>query len=249
MRRLFSVFPVVMLAALLAACNSASATTSSSTASTPTTTNCLTLATGMIQSVSNNSLLVTSLQGKDVQVTFTSATIFVRQATVTPADLKAGMPVTVTVKQNADNTYSALTVSLRNSQTRQGGFTNGSRLCSAQFPRRTGTPGAFGGRGSDGTPGASGGAQSRQTINGTLSQVNGNALTVTDTSGNDFTVTLTATTRMTAQQAVSPSDLQHGEAVTITGTTNSQGVISASSVSILEGFPNRRPAATPAANA
>jgi uncharacterized lipoprotein NlpE involved in copper resistance len=241
MRRLFSVFPVVMLAVLLAACSNASATTSSSTASTPTTTNCLTLATGTIQSVSNNSLLVANLQGKDVQVTFTSATIFVRQATLTPADLKAGMPVTVTVKQNADNTYSALTVSLRNSQTRQGGFTNGSRLCSAQFPRRTGTPGAFGGRGS-------GGGQSRQTINGTLSQINGNALTVTDTSGNDFTVTLTATTRMTAQQTISASDLHSGEAVTITGTTNSQGVISASSVSILQGLPNRRPAATPTAN-
>src|SRR6266566_2346191 len=249
MRRLFSVFPVLMLAALLAACSNASTTTSSSTANTPTMTNCLTLATGTIQNVSNNSLLVSNLQGKDVQVTFTNATIFVRQAAVTATDLKTGMPVAVTVKQNADNTYSALTVSLRNSQTRQGGFTNGSRLCSGQFPRGNGTPGAFGRRGSGGTPGTSGSGQGRQTINGTLSQINGKALTVTDASGNDFTVTLTATTRMTAQQTVSASDLHSGEAVTITGTTNSKGAINASSISILQGLPNRRPAATPTANA
>jgi hypothetical protein len=232
MRRIFSLLPVMMLT-VLAACGSSSATTSSvTTTTTPTTTKaCLSVTTGTIQSISNNNLQVTSLQGKKVQVMVTSATMFIRQATLTAADLKTGLLVTIMVKQNADNTYSALTVSVRTSLTRQGSFGsgNGATLCSGQ--RR-----GFG----SGTPGAFSGGTNRQTINGTVSQINGNSLTVTDTSGNDFTVTVTATTRMTEQQSVTASDLQTGEAVTITGSANSQGVITASSVSLLQTLPTRR---------
>ncbi len=211
MKRLFSLLPVAMLAALvalLAACGSSSATTSSaSTTATPTTTTaCLSVTTGTIQSVSNNTLQVTNLQGKNVQVTVTGATTFTRQATLTAADLKTGLPVTVVVKQNPDNTYSALTVGVRTSLTRQGGTGNssGAKLCSGH-----------------------------------------NSLTVTDTSGNDFTVTLTATTRMTEQQSATASDLQIGQVVAITGTANSQGVINASSVSLLQALPTRRRTPTP----
>ncbi len=251
MKRLFSLLPVAMLAALvalLAACGSSSATTSStSTTATPTsTTACLSVTTGTIQSVSNNTLQVTNLQGKNVQVTVTGATTFTRQATLTAADLKTGLPVTVVVKQNPDNTYSALTVGVRTSLTRQGGTGNssGAKLCSGQR-RGTGT-GGFGGPGfGSGTPGAFAGGTSRQTINGTVSQINGNSLIVTDTSGSDFTVTLTATTRMTEQQSATASDLQIGQAVAITGTANSQGVINASSVSLLQALPTRRRTPTP----
>jgi hypothetical protein len=190
---------------------------------------------------------VRNIQGKTVQVTLTSATILTRLATLTAADLKTGLPVTVIVRQNADGTYSALSVSERTAQGNLGGFRNGNgaRLCNGQ---RRGT-GGFG----SGTPGANGNGTSRQTINGTISQLNGNAITVTDNSGNDFTVTLTATTRMTAQQTVTASDLHAGQAVTITGTTNSQGGINASVVALLQALPARRgtptPTATPATNA
>jgi hypothetical protein len=219
-----------------------------SPASTPTTTttSCLTVSTGTVKTVNKNTLMITSLQGKDVQITFTNATTFIRQSTLTTVGLKTGMLVSVIVAQNADNTYSALTISVRNSLTRQAGFTGGSRSCGGQFSRGTGTPGASGRPGfGKGTPGTFGGGQGRQSINGTVSQVNGDTLTVTDTSGNNFTLTLTAATRITDQQTVSASNLQSGEAVTITGTANSQGVISASSVSILQGLPGRRPTATP----
>lgn len=248
MKRLFSLLPVAMLAALLAACGSSSTTTSSTnstTTSTPTAA-CLSVTTGTIQSVSDNTLQVTNLQGKNVQVTVTGATTFTRQATLTAADLKTGMPVTVVVKQNPDNTYSALTVGVRTSLTPQGGFRNGSgaKLCSGQ--RRGTGAGGFSGPGfGSGTPGAFSGGTSRQTINGTVSQINGNSMTVTDTSGNDFTVTLTATTRMTEQQSVTASDLQTGQVVAITGTANSQGVINASSVSLLQALPTRRGTGTP----
>jgi Domain of unknown function (DUF5666) len=250
MKRIFSLMPVVVFATLLAACGNSSTSTNSASANsatTPTTaTACLSVTTGTIQSVSNTTLQVTNTQGKNVQVTVTSTTMFIRQATLTAADLKTGSPVTVIVKQNSDNTYSALSVSIRTSLTRQGqgGFGNGTKLCGGQ--RRGTGAGGFGGPGfGSGTPGAVGSGQSRQTINGTVSSINGNALTVTDTSGNDFTITLITTTRMMQQQTATVGDLQIGQAVTITGSANSQGVINASSVSLLQALPTRRGTPTP----
>lgn len=236
--------PLALLAIVIVGCGS-STTTGSTAASTPTgAAACLSATSGTIQNIGNTTLQITSLQGKTVQATFTSKTIFTRQATLTAADLKTGMPVSVTVKQNADNTYSALTVSIRSSQTRLGGFTrgsgSGSGLCNGQRPRRAGTPGAFGGRGFSGTPSTGTNGTGAQTISGTISQVNGNSLVVTDTSSNDFTLTLTSTTRMTEQQTITASELHTGEIVTITGTANSKGIISAGSVSVLQNIPFRR---------
>jgi hypothetical protein len=229
MRKLLAVIPFVLLVALLAACgsNSSAASTSGSTATTKTI--CPTVSIGTIKDVSNNSLQVTNLQGKQSQVTLTSKTIFIRQATVTPSSLQTGLPVSVTIVQNANNTYSAVSISVRNSQTRQGGFTRGSSQCRGQFTRGNGTPGAFGS------------GQNRQVVTGTISQVSGNALTVSNPSGDDFIVNLTPTTRITATQTATANDLKNGEAVMITGTANSQGVINASNVSILQAILNGKP--------
>ena len=234
MRKLLTVIPVVLLGVLLAACGSNSSAPSSSTANTPTTTKCPTVSIGTIQNISNNSLLVTNLQGKQSQVTFTSATKFIRTSTVVPSSLQTGSLVSVTVMENANNTYSALTVSIRNPQA-QGGFTRGSTQCRSQFSRgsRTGTPGAFGA------------GQNRQVVSGTISQISGNAVTLSNSSGDDFIVNLTSSTRITTQLTVSANDLKSGEPVMITGLANGQGVINASSVSILQSLPSGRPAATP----
>jgi len=251
---LVGAIPLVLLTLVIAGCGSSSTTTSGAAVSATTTaTACPSVTVGTVQSVSSTSLQVKNAQGKVVQATFTSKTTFVRSATLTAADLKTGMLVSVIVKQNADNSYSALTVSVRTSQTRSGVFTrgSGSSSCTGQRLRGTGTPGAFGGGNSGGLGGAPGGGQSRQTISGTVSSVNGNSLVVTDTSSNDFTVTLTTKTRIGGQQTITASDLQVGEAVTITGSANSQGGINASSVAVLQGTPFRRttPTATAATGA
>ncbi|HXZ06340.1 MAG TPA: DUF5666 domain-containing protein, partial [Ktedonobacteraceae bacterium] len=169
------------------------------------------------------------------QVTLTSATKYIRTSTVTASSLQTGSFATVTVMENANNTYSALTVNVRNSQGLQGGFTRGSTQCRSQFTRgnRTGTPGAFGA------------GQNRQVVNGTISQISGNAVTLSNANGDDFIVNLTPTTRITAQLTASANDLKNGEVVMITGQANGQGVINASSVSILQSLPGVRPAATP----
>jgi Domain of unknown function (DUF5666) len=237
MKKLISVIPVVMFAVLLAACGSNSSASSSS--STPKTTKCPAVSIGTIKNVSNKSLLVTNLQGKQSQVTFTSATKFIRTSTVAPSSLQTGSLVSVTVKENTNNTYSALTVSIRNPQALQGGFTRGSTQCRSQFSRgsRTGTPGAFGA------------GQNQQVVSGTISQISGNAVTVSNTSGDDFIVNLTSSTRITTQLTVPANDLKSGEPVMITGLANGKGVINASSVSILQSLPSRRPTATATPNA
>ena len=234
--------PLLVLAFFVISCGSS--TTGSTVASTPTATACLSAATGTIQSISGSTLQVKSVQGKSVQVALTSKTVITRQAALTIADIKTGMLATVTVKQNANNSYAALMVSIRNSLTRQGVFTRGSGsasgICGGQRPRRTGTPGTFGGFGPGGAPGSGSNGQNFQTISGTISQVNASSLVVTDTSNNDFTVTINSSTRMTQQQTVAASDLHTGEAVTVTGNANSQGAISASTVAVLQGSPFRR---------
>ena len=239
----------LLLTMLLAACGGTSATASGAATTTPTTSNaCPTVTVGTIQSVSSSGLSITNFQGKTVQGVFTNKTTIVRPATLTSKDLKSGMPVSVTVIQNADGTYSARAVNVRNSLTNQGGAIRGSGSCNGQRRRGSGT---FGGPGfGSGTPGA-GGALSRQTINGTVSQINSSSLVVTDTSGNDFTMSLTSTTRISMQQTVASSDLHVGEAVMITGNANSNGIINVNSLSVLQGLPNRptSPTSTPTTNA
>ncbi len=242
---------LVLLTMLLAACgsDSASATASSAaSASTPNTSNaCPKVTTGTIQSISSSGLSLTNFQGNTVQGVFTNKTLIVRQATLTASDLKSGMLVSVTVSQNADGSYTARAVNVRNSSANQVGANRGSAQCTGQ--RRRGF-GNFGGPGSgSGTPGT-GSAANRQVINGTVSQINGSSLVVTDTSGNDFTTSLTATTRITTQQTITSSDLHAGEAVMITGNANSNGIINVNSVSVLQGLPTRpaSPTSTPATN-
>jgi hypothetical protein len=236
----------LLLTTLLAACGGSSATASGTTANTQTTANaCPTVTVGTIQSVSSNGLSITNVQGKNVQGIFTNKTIIMQQATLTSTELKTGMLVSVTVIQNTDGTYSARAVNVRNSLTNQGGAIRGSGTCNGQ--RRRGS-GSFGGPGfGSGTPGA-GGASSRQIINGTINQINGSSLVVTDTSGNDFTLSLNPTTRISKQQTIASSDLHIGEAVMVTGSANSKGIINVNSVSILQGLPNRptSPTSTPA---
>ena len=247
--KLLAALALLLLTMLLAACGSASATASgAATTSTPTTSNaCPKVTTGTIQSISSSGLSITNSQGNTIQGVFTNKTTLVRPATLTSNDLKSGMLVSATVIQNTDGTYSARAVNVRNSLTNQGGAIRGSGLCNGQ--RRQGN-GTFGGPGfGSGTPGA-GGALNRQIINGTVSQINGSSLVVTDTSGNDFTMSLTSTTRITTQQTIASSDLHVGEADIITGNANSNGIINVNSLSVLQGLPNRptSPASTPTSN-
>ena len=236
-------FLFVLVTTLLVACGSS--TTTGNTAAptnTPTKTVCPTTTAVIIKSVSATQLQGTTQTGKDVQATFTNSTRFTQPATLKPTDIQTGSTVAVTVKQNADSTYTALTISQGGfSGGRQGGFPRGGSANGCSGQRRGG---GFGG--GSGTPTAGGsGTQSRQLVSGTVNQISNTSMTLTDASGNDYTIAITSTTRINSQKTITANDLKAGQIVSILGTSDSSGTIAASSVSVLSGFPRRNAAPTP----
>lgn len=234
MKKLLPFGPFLLLALLIAACGSNATTTtsgaSSATATTTAATNCPTTASGTLNSVSNTTLLFTNRQGTEVQATFDSATIFIQQATGTTADLKEGTAVTTAVQQGSNNTYTALTISIRSGAGLTAGRLGSLRGCNGQ--RRNGSGGTGASLGS--LPGVLGTATAagRQSVSGTIAQLNGSTLVITDASGNDFSIQVTKTTRIGKTEAATASDLKSGLTVTVAGTKDSQGVLHATYIVI-----------------
>ncbi len=222
---------LLLLAAICAGCGSSSSIGSSSSVSTatPTQANCFTQVRGTIQSVNGNSLVIANQQGQKVQATYSSRTLFVQQSSATVAELQkfTGQSVTVTVAQNADNTYSAKTVLARSANLPRSGNRVGQgqnfRPCSGS------TPGARFGRGQNQQNQQNQGQ--RQTILGTLSQINGNSLVVTDSQGSDYTVGVTSSTRIIVQETSTISSFKVGMNVQATGQENGSGVLTLTTLS------------------
>lgn len=240
---------VVVLAALMVGCGNSSSATGSTASATPTAANCPTQDTGTVQSFSGSKLLISDLQGKQVQVTFNSSTRFSRETTVAPSALQTGERVSVRTMQNADSTYSATQITVSRAfagtspQTGQFTRSSGSGTPNASTRTTCTSRGVNGGSrrnttGNGNTNGSSVGTTAGVVLAGTISQVNKNAIIVTDVNGDDYTIGLTSTTQITSQSTASASDIQTGQAVTVLGT-NSGGVIAARSVTILLHLPNR----------
>lgn len=233
MKKPLQCVPLLLLALFIAACGSNGTTTTSGSTSAATTTaakNCPATASGTINSVSNTTLLFTNRQGTEVQATFDSSTVFIQQAVGTTADLKEGTPVTTTVQQSSNNTYTALTISLRNGVALTVGRLGSLRGCAGQ--RRNGVGGT--GAGLGGLPGVFGTATAagRQSVSGTIAQMTGSTLVVTDASGNDFSIQVTKTTRIGKTETATARDLKSGLTVTVAGTKDSQGVLHATYIVI-----------------
>ncbi len=71
----------------------------------------------------------------------------------------------------------------------------------------------------------------RQTILGTLSQINGNSLVVTDSQGSDYTVGVTSSTRIIVQETSTISSFKVGMNVQATGQKNGSGVLTLTTLS------------------
>lgn len=227
---------------LLAACGSNSPTASATTAASATATQCarpatsLRSATGTLKAITGATLSITNLQGNSVTVTYSSATRFIQETAVPLASLKEGTQVTV-AGTNANNTYTASRITVVTG-------TSG-------FPRLNGTPGANRTRNNPcfnrrqfGAGANGGGSTTFRGIAGTVSQVSGNTLAITDISGANYSVAVTAQTQIVQSSVVKATALKVGQSLTIAGTAGSSGVISARSVTILLKLPA---AATPAA--
>lgn len=232
-KKFLMALPLIFLAILVAACgsNSGSTTTTAATStSTSSASACVSVASGLVQSIANNTLLVATRQGKEMQVVYTSVTVFMKQVAGKQSDLQEGMRVTAAITQNPDNSYTATLISLRSgalgrSGSGSGGTATPSRTCSSN------------GRGfQGGTPGTQGsqrtGSRTRHSLSGTIAQLNGNTLVITDRTGNDISVTLNAATRIINTTSASASDVKLGDTISAIGITDSSGILHAVQVLI-----------------
>jgi len=240
LRRTLAGTAILFLITLLAGCGSTGSATASTASTTPTATACPVQDSGTVQSFSGSKLLIADLQGKQVQVTFSSTTSFSRQTTVSPTALQIGERVTVRSTQNPDTTYTAtqITVGRAFSQTGLGGQGGQFKRGSGTPTARTCAPSGFNrGSGSRNGSSSNSGNTTAQTLSGTISQVSKSAITLTDTSGSDYAFTLASTTQISSQSTATATDIQTGQAVSVLGTNN-QGVIVARTVTILLHLPN-----------
>ncbi len=224
---------LVLLAVLVAGCSLpflSASTTSSSVTACPSSTSFQAIR-GTIQSIKGTTLLITGTNGATVKATYTSTTRFTREARATTAALLNGTFVFIVVTQNQANTYPTATrISLLNASNpgfRPGGSFGGfGRGGNSACGRR-------GLRGSNGGQDFGNGTGNTRGIAGTVSRLNGNTLTVTDSNQANFTVALNSTTQIIQASRVSATSLQAGMRVNLIGSRNAQGVITARSITIL----------------
>lgn len=226
---------LLLFSTFVAACGSSSAAAVTTSTATTTATSCFTQTTGTIQGINGTTLLIVNPRGAQIHATYTSNTVFQREAALTPAGLQEGMNVAVRVVKNPDNSYSAVQVTVRNSSTSP--FTPRSSAGSTRSctPRQR----PNGGNGQGNFAGGQGSTTTNQNLIGTVGQLNGNTLTVNDTSGADYTVQLTSATQIRTDSAATATDLQVGKAVTVVGTSDNHGGINARQVLILLRLPGR----------
>ncbi len=227
-----SVF-LLLIAVLLAGCGANAATSTASTSASPaaSSTPCTRgqpgqfkgqITVGTLKSISGSTLQISTLQGTSATVTYTSTTRFTQQASIADSALKEGEAVTVTVSQNADNTYSARRITVLNTGTGNQTFPFTGQRSNSACARRTPT-GGFGNFGGFGNAGNTTGTTGARTLTGTVGQLNGNTLTISDRTGTNFTVTVTSQTQISQTTTVKASTLKTGMALTVTGTKSSQG--------------------------
>lgn len=195
-------------------------------------------AVGTLQSINGQTLHMTNQRGTTITVTYASATRFTQEVTVPATALQEGTAVRVLVSSSAGSYTATSIVVTGQGAVRVPGFPRG------------GTPGA--GRGNaacfarargNGTPGAN--ANAFRGLAGTVSHLSGSVLTITDSTGADFTVTLTARTQIIATRSATAAALKVGQVLTVTGRAGSQGSIQASLVAILLALPTRQGPSTP----
>ena len=130
-------------------------------------------------------------------------------------------------KNNGSGSSSAASAfaKLRSGATGGAGGTAGA----GGFSRAGGTAGASGAAGAGGFAGFGGGAAGGATT-GTVKLVDGNTIYVTNSSGNIVKITTGSSTTVSIAQSGKVSQIAPGQTVTVRGTTDSSGNVTATSV-------------------
>ncbi len=252
-RYLVGTFALCYLSAIaLAGCGSTSSTSNSSNSSGSSTT---TLApatatacaqmranfrpiTGTVQSVSGQTVHITQSTGGSIEAAYTNTTRITQQTLGTNSALQAGSTVNVQVQPNSNGTYTATTITL----TQGGQFGQGANGAGQGQGGNGGTGGGqgrgagacFGGRRGANGGGANGGGANgsgRNRITGTVGQVTGTTLTITDNKQNSYSITLEPDTKILQTTTASASTIQTGMGIRVMGS-NDNGVITATSITV-----------------
>jgi len=209
--------------------------------------------TGTIQSVSGQTVHITESNGGSVDATYSNTTRITQQKLLTGSQgtsaLQQGAMVSVQVQPSANgSSYTATSITLgQGGQFGQG--QNGAGAGSSQGRTGGGRNAAcFGGR--RGSAAGNGGAQAngqsnRNRIFGTIGQVTGTTLTITDSQQNPYTITLASDTKIIQTTTATASAIQAGMGIRVMGPNNN-GVITASSIMIYA--PGLLPTPTPGAS-
>jgi len=245
---------------LLVACGSGASragTSATATAKCVPTAGTTQTAVGTLKSIQGQTLVLAGPQQKKLTVTYSGTTHFTRQSYRSVSSLQEGTEVSVIVTGN-NGVYTATRITIVPGSSLPPMGTPGPGLGGTPpgtlFP--PGTPGTFfqgtppsgaapsGGSNNpcrqqlQGTPGTAGpGSANSHSIVGTVGRINGDILTVIDTTGASYTITLTPRTQIIGTGDATAAALSVGEPLVVTGEKK-QGVIAATTVLILLSLPS-----------
>lgn len=186
---------------------------------------------GTLAQINGTSLILTDTTGTDVTVDYTTTTAITQTKTGVLADIVPGSCVVITGQKDATGTLVASSVRL--SQPVNG-------ACAAGLGN--GAPGAGTGTRPNpgGTPRATPapGQPVPSFAAGSVTAVNGTAVTVQPTTGAAQAVTVPTTVTVSESSAASPTDLTVGDCIQATGAKDSSGTVAATSLSIVPAGPS-----------
>ena len=170
---------------------------------------------GTIASINGSTLTIADQTGASTNVTAGSATKVSLAKPATLADVKVGDRITATGTSTGTNAITAARVSDQGTATTNTNAPNGSG--------RPGGPSSGSGTGAGAQP--PGGF-----ANGTVASINADTITITTRQGTSQTVTVTSATTYTKSTPGAVSDLRVGQSVAVTGTTGSNGTVTATAI-------------------
>jgi len=176
-------------------------------------------ASGVIQSRSGSTIAITDRSGSSVQVIVTSSTTVSLAEPASLADVKAGDRITATGTSSGSDKLAATQVSDQGSakdQSANGGGPQGNRR------RGNGGTVPYGGQGGSGS----------QTgfATGTVQKVDAGTITVSSFNGRTSTIDTSSSTTFTKQTLGAASDLKVGQTIRATGSTDSNGTVTATRI-------------------
>jgi Cu/Ag efflux protein CusF len=196
--------------------------------------------TGTVQKVDGTTITVTQQDGTVAKAVVSNTTTFVKDSTMTAADIKVGDTVAAVGQTGVDGSIAALQVTDGNGAqaaaaggfARQGGAAAGGT--GGQGGAAVGGTGgaAAGGGGRPGGAAAAGQFAGAATANGTVQKIDGQSLTITEQSGQTVVVTISTNTRLRKATTAVLADVAAGDQVTIIGQTGSDGSIAATVITI-----------------